>query len=1234
MRRQWHLIPFIILLTLLPVGVFAANPIPNTNWSLKFVDSQETLKEYAPATNAFDGSQSSYWHTAWSVSPAPPPPHEMQIDLGFGYSISGFRYLPRQDGSVNGRIGQYEFYVSSDGVNWGSAVATGTFANDATQKEVDFTAKTGRFVRLRALSEVNGKAWTSAAEISVLGTPGSGNQPPTCVMDKPSKDITIAVGDQGHFLGSAGDPDNNTPLSYLWSFGTNSGVANATVEDPGFLTFSLPGSYPASFQAKDALGLACPSPQTRVVNVAAATPLNLPNFAKVSIAPFPVSVPPGITNPVLTAAQVTDVTAQFVADPFLFHDDNGAWWLFFEVALSTDTPGYIGVASSTDGLHWTYQKTVLKESFHLSYPFVFKSDGKYYLMPETNEINEIRLYETSNFPYDWKYSKTLVSGQRFVDSQILWFNGTWWLFSSDVNDANLYLYYADTLAGPWTQHPMSPVVVDAGKARGAGRIFVFDQDRIIRPGQKNDVSYGQSVRIFEIDVLSKTSYLEHELTTSPLLTASGAGWNAKGMHQFDPWWVGNQWLCSADGVDSSGNWSIGLYQLTDTVAPTAAITSPASGSAVSGTVTVTASASDNVGISKVELYVNGSLSATDTASPYSFAWNTAGLASGSYTLMVKAYDAAGNVGPSGNVTVTLNNDHTPPITAITSPVNGAAVSGSVTVTASASDNVGVSKVELYLNGTLSAVDTASPYSFTWDTTFLANGSAQLQTKAYDPSGNVGQSGIVTVNVNNDHTPPTASITSPAAGSTVSGTLTVTASASDNTAVSKVEFYVRGALYATDSAAPYSFAWDSTKSVNGSCDLTVKAYDAAGNVGTSATVTVTILNAAAAIPNAGWKLLYVDSQELAAENGAATNAFDGNAATFWHTQWSSASPPPPHEIQIDLGKNYDVSGFHYLPRQDGSPNGRIGQYEFYASIDGVDWGLAAASGTFANDASEKEVLFPVRTIRFVRLRALSEVNGNPWTCVAELKVLGTASSGNQPPNGTITSPAANVTITTGATVQFSGTGADPDSNLPLTYRWSFGAGSGVADSSLQNPGTVQFNVPGTYTVTFTVTDALGSSDPTPASVVVTVRNSVNVIPRTGWKLLYVDSQELVGENAAATNAFDGNSATFWHTQWFSANPPPPHEIQIDLGAAHSISGFRYLPRQDGSVNGTIGKYEFYLSSDGVNWGSAVATGTFAGNTAEKEVDFSTANARYVRLRALSEINGNPWTSAAELNVLGQ
>jgi hypothetical protein len=190
----------------------------------------------------------------------------------------------------------------------------------------------------------------------------------------------------------------------------------------------------------------------------------------------------------------------------------------------------------------------------------------------------------------------------------------------------------------------------------------------------------------------------------------------------------------------------------DTQAPTVSITAPVNGATVSGTVSVTANASDNVGVTKVEFYADGVLQSTDTTSPYSWSWNTTTFSNATHSLTAKAYDAANNVGTSSAVSVTVNNagggDTQAPTISITAPANGATVSGTVSVTATASDNVGVPKVEFYLDGALRTTDTTSPYSWSWDTTTFANSSHTLVAKAYDAAGNVGTSANVTVTVNN------------------------------------------------------------------------------------------------------------------------------------------------------------------------------------------------------------------------------------------------------------------------------------------------------------------------------------------------------------------------------------------------------------------------------------------------------------------------------------------------------
>src|SRR5262249_38901304 len=165
-------------------------------------------------------------------------------------------------------------------------------------------------------------------------------------------------------------------------------------------------------------------------------------------------------------------------------------------------------------------------------------------------------------------------------------------------------------------------------------------------------------------------------------------------------------------------------------------------------------------------------------------------------------------------------DATPPTVSMTAPANATTVSGSVTVSATASDNVGVVGVQFLLDGVnLGAEDTASPYSVTWNTTSASNGSHTVSARARDAAGN-SSTASVTVTVNNpDTTPPTVSITAPANAATVIGTITVSANASDNNGVVGVQFQLDGAnLGAEDTASHYSVSWNSTSTTNGSNTL--------------------------------------------------------------------------------------------------------------------------------------------------------------------------------------------------------------------------------------------------------------------------------------------------------------------------------------------------------------------------------------------------------------------------------
>ncbi|HEV2493972.1 MAG TPA: Ig-like domain-containing protein [Terriglobia bacterium] len=181
-------------------------------------------------------------------------------------------------------------------------------------------------------------------------------------------------------------------------------------------------------------------------------------------------------------------------------------------------------------------------------------------------------------------------------------------------------------------------------------------------------------------------------------------------------------------------------------------------------------------------------------------------------------------------------DTTPPTVTITSPATGATVSGSVTIAASASDDVSVSRVELWLDGALVATDTSAPYSFTWNTATAANGSHTLQTKAYDPAGNIGTSAIVTVTVSNQTL--TVAITNPTNGGTVlrNQKVTISATATDSTTITQVQFYVNSSLLGTATTAPYSYPWKVPAKSGMSYKVQAKAYDATGK---SAAQTITV-----------------------------------------------------------------------------------------------------------------------------------------------------------------------------------------------------------------------------------------------------------------------------------------------------------------------------------------------------------------------------------------------------------
>ncbi|HEX2294067.1 MAG TPA: Ig-like domain-containing protein [Actinomycetota bacterium] len=198
-----------------------------------------------------------------------------------------------------------------------------------------------------------------------------------------------------------------------------------------------------------------------------------------------------------------------------------------------------------------------------------------------------------------------------------------------------------------------------------------------------------------------------------------------------------------------------------------------------------------------------------------------------------------------------------PSVAIAAPGAGERVRGSTPVKVTATDDRKVTKVELLVDGSPVATDTAAPYDFTWSSTAVANGTHNLTAKAFDDVGNVTTSATVAVDVANS-SPPNAQMTAPLGGSTVSGSVAVSASATDDTGVAKVEFYFDGYRFGEDLTATgtsYSATWNTLDpalpAYNGTHHLTAVALDAHGQRTESPPVTVTVANAPATKFKAGF-----------------------------------------------------------------------------------------------------------------------------------------------------------------------------------------------------------------------------------------------------------------------------------------------------------------------------------------------------------------------------------------------
>jgi hypothetical protein len=209
----------------------------------------------------------------------------------------------------------------------------------------------------------------------------------------------------------------------------------------------------------------------------------------------------------------------FYADPFVI-DKDGKAYIFFEDYSYARGKGVISyVELDADG-RCSDPKLALEEDYHLAYPCIFRWQGEVYLLPETKSNRTVQLYRAADFPRCWQLSHVLLSHVSAADSTLLHHEGKFWLLTSGLGTedpwfdavSELFVFFSDSLSGPWTAHPRNPIVRDVRNSRSAGQVFLWN-GQLIRPAQDCSAVYGWAVVLNQIDVLTEKDYAEHKIGT-------------------------------------------------------------------------------------------------------------------------------------------------------------------------------------------------------------------------------------------------------------------------------------------------------------------------------------------------------------------------------------------------------------------------------------------------------------------------------------------------------------------------------------------------------------------------------------------------------------------------------------------------------------------------------------------------------------------------------------------------
>jgi len=391
---------------------------------------------------------------------------------------------------------------------------------------------------------------------------------------------------------------------------------------------------------------------------------------------------------------------------------------------------------------------------------------------------------------------------------------------------------------------------------------------IVSPLNGSSVSGNTSLQVIAIDneevdtvyfmikSQSDTKYRNVDSTTN----VSNDIWQGRWNTQNSEWIENENYFITFKAVDLVGNSYIAAPVIVkldnqDDESPIGYIKNPITGQTVNGLVSIEVEATDNKAIQYVSIFINNEIKITHLSEPFNYNWNTElepdDLVYSIYAVIVDVDNNRTTIPP---ISVTVNNqlpiDVTPPTGALTSPPAGSTVFGNASIQVTAADDQLVDYIEFYIDGNLDGTyDCSGPScsaSYDWNTTTESEGEHVVQVILVDGWNNstvLTPISVIVDNIDQDDIHPTAVITEPASGQTVSGNVLVETLVIDNIEIDKVEFYINSQIVYTDSIAPdYNYLWNTDSLPDDeNYVISIIAYDEVGNEGPSTAITVHLDN---------------------------------------------------------------------------------------------------------------------------------------------------------------------------------------------------------------------------------------------------------------------------------------------------------------------------------------------------------------------------------------------------------